>query len=107
MLPTIKDAVTAANDARHATAQMLDQTGAGSAETLRAAAASIDGFADRTEQRFTAASNIVESYDAGTMVHDLRRIVRRHPGSFLLAAAAIAATVGYVAGSSKGSCTRV
>lgn len=106
MLPTIKEAVTAVNDARNATAHMLDKTGTGSADTLRAAAASIDGFADRTERRFTAASDIVESYDPGTMVHDLRRIVRRHPGSFLLAAAAVAATLGYVAGSSKMSCTR-
>lgn len=61
MLPTIKEAVTAANDARDATAQMLDKTGAGSAHTLRSAAASIEGFADRTEKRFTAASDIVES----------------------------------------------
>lgn len=106
MLPTIKEAVTAANDARHATAQMLDKTGAGSADTLRSAAASIEGFADRTEKRFTAASDIVESYDPGTMLHDIRRMVRRHPGSFLLAAAAIAATLGYAAGSTKMSCTR-
>lgn len=100
MLPTIKEAVTAVNDARTATAQMLDKTGTGSAETLRSAAASIDGFADRTERRFTAASDFVQSCDTGTMMHDIRRIVRRHPGSFLLAAAAVAATLGYAAGSS-------
>lgn len=101
MLPTIKEAVTAVNDARHATAQMLDKTGVESAETLRNAAASLDGFADRTERRFTAASDFVASCDTGTMLHDIRRIVRRHPGSFLLAAAAVAATLGYAAGSSN------
>ena len=101
MLPTIKEAVTAVNDARNATAQLLDKTGAGSAETLRAAATSLDGFADRTERRFIAASDFVGTCETGTMLHDLRRIVHRHPGSLLLAAAAVAATLGYAAGSTK------
>jgi len=90
MTSTIKDA----------TAEMLSQAGSGSASALRSAATSMDDLAGRTERGFTAASDMIDSCDTGTILHDLRRVVRRHPGTTLLVAAALAATLGYAAASS-------
>lgn len=100
MLPTIKEAVTAVNDARNATAEMLSHAGSGSASAFRSAATSMDDLAGVTERGFTAASDLIDSCDPGTILHDIRRIVRRHPGTILLVASALAATLGYAAASS-------
>ena len=95
---TVQAAAAAAAGVRNSTARILGQAGTESSEALRAAAVAVDGLADRTEERFASASRYVRACDTTSMVQDARRLVRRHPGSFLLAATAVAALLGYAAG---------
>ena len=73
------------------------------ASAVRAAgnegAEAIEGVAEGAGQRLASASHYLDSHDAGGMLHDLRRVVRRHPGSFLLLTATVACTVGYMTAS--------
>lgn len=95
---TVQAAKAVADDVRKSTARILGQAGSESSEALRAAAVAVDGLADRTEERFASASRYVRACDTTSMLQDARRLVRRHPGSFLLAASALAAVLGYAAG---------
>jgi hypothetical protein len=82
------------NDARHATAQAISQAG----ETSEAA---IHSAAGQVGDCFASASSTIENLDGATIAYDLRRMVRRHPGAFLMIATALAAAVGYAAGSKR------
>jgi hypothetical protein len=90
--------ITNLNDARHATAQALSQAGETSETALRSAAGQVGDC-------FASASSTIENLDGATIAYDLRRMVRRHPGAFLMIASALAAAVGYAAGS-RETCRR-
>jgi hypothetical protein len=111
---TVLAAKGAVQDIRRSATNMMDQARTDTAETLHSAAstvraagnqgsAAIEDFAEGTGQRLDATSAYIGKNDASDMAHDLRRIVRRHPGAFLLLTASVAACIGYVSGSKFGN----
>ena len=77
-------------DALHSAAQSVRSTGS-------QAAASVDQCAQDTARRLDSTSSYIGKHDATDMIHDLRTIVRRHPGTFMVLTASIAACLGYMA----------
>ena len=110
---TVHAAKGAVQDLRRSASTMMDQARKDTAEALHSAAstvrsagsqsaAAVEGCAEGTGQRLDSTSSYIRKHDAADMAHDLRTIARRHPGSFLLLTASIAAVVGYMAGSWNG-----
>ena len=77
-------------DALHSAASAVRSTGS-------QAAASVDRCAEDTRQVLDATSSYIGKNDTTDMIHDLRTMVRRHPGSALLLTASVAACIGYFA----------
>lgn len=100
-----KDAVL---DARRSASNLMDQARTDTAGALHSAAAAVRAAGshsaaaveDATEsagQKLDSTSSYIRKNDAGDMLHDLRRVVRKHPGAFLILTAAVAALAGYLA----------
>ena len=113
---TVLAAKEAAQDIRRSASNMVDQARVGTTEALHSTASAvrsagnqgadmIDSVAQNTDARLAATSNYIGTRDANGVLHDLRTIVRRHPGTFLFIAASVAATVGYLT-ASKQNCDR-
>ncbi len=104
---TVQAAKGAVEDMRRSASNMLDQARVDTSTSLHSAASAvraagsqgaglIEGVAEGAGQRLASASHYLDSHDAGGMLQDLRRVVRRNPGSFLLLTATLACTVGYM-----------
>ena len=111
---TVLAAKGAAQDMRKSASTILDHARTGASSSLQSAASSIraagnqgadaiEDIAERTGQRFESASSYIDSCDAGGVMRDLRKLVRRHPGSFLLLTAAVACSVGYLSAARNGN----
>lgn len=112
---TVGESVLAAKEkvqeVRRSASNLVEQAGTGSEEALHTAASAvrragtqsadvIDGIAQTAGRKFASAASYLDpSAESCSMAEDLRRMVLRHPGSFLLAAAAFAGAVGFMAGS--------
>lgn len=113
---TVLAAKGAVQGMRRSASNMLDQARVDTSASLHSAASAvrsagnqgaevIEGVAEGTGQRLASASSYLDSHDAEGMLQDLRRIVRRHPGSFLLLTATVACTIGYMT-ANKTKCSR-
>lgn len=113
---TVLAAKGAVQDIRRSASDMLDQARVDSSASLHSAASAvrsagnkgaevIEGAAEGTGQRLASASSYLDSHDAEGMLQDLRSIIRRHPGSFLLLTATLACTVGYMT-ANRTKCSR-
>jgi hypothetical protein len=113
----IKEAASTAKEkvqeVRRTASNLVGQAGTGSEEALHTAASAIrnagaqsadviDGIAETAGRKFASAASFLEpSGESCSMAEDLRKMVLRHPGAFLILAAAFAGTVGFMAGSSR------
>ena len=113
---TVLAAKDAAEDIRRSASNMVNQARVGTTDALHSTASAvrsagnqgadaIDNVAQAADVRLAATSNYIGTRDASGILHDLRTIVRRHPGTFLFVAASVAATVGYLT-ASKQNCDR-
>ncbi|MFN0102152.1 MAG: hypothetical protein ACKV2U_08690 [Bryobacteraceae bacterium] len=100
----------ATDDMRKSTATMLENAGTSTAGALHSTATAvrnaadkiatpIDEMAEGAGQRLLSAASYIGYNDTSGMLYDFQRIVRRHPGTFVLLATTVAATVGYLFGS--------
>ena len=106
---TVLAAKVAAQDMGRSASNMMDQARTETARNLHSAAsavrsmgnqsaAMIEECAGNTGDRLDSTSSYLRKHYAADMMHDLRKIVCRHPGSFLLLTASVAACIGYVTG---------
>lgn len=113
---TVLAAKGAAQDVRRTASNIVDQARVGTTDALHSTASAvrsagnqganvIDSVAQAADVHLAATSNYIGTRDANGILHDLRTIVRRHPGTFLFVAASVAATVGYLT-ASKQNCDR-
>ncbi len=104
---TVLAAKVAVQDMGRSASDVMDQARTDTAAKLNSAAsavrsagnqsaAMIEECSEGTGQRLDSTSSYLRKHDAADMLDDLRRIVRRHPGSFLLLTASVAAFAGYV-----------
>ncbi len=104
---TVHAAKGAVEDMRRSASSMLDKARVDTSASLHSAASAvrtagnqgaevIEGVAEGAGQRLASASCYLDSHDAGGMLQDLRKVVRRNPGTFLLLTATLACTVGYM-----------
>ena len=84
----IDKANTNSIDALHSAASVIRAAGDESAEA-------IEDFAQGTSERLAATSAYIGHRDAPGVLRDLKVLVRRHPGTFLLLTASFAAVAGY------------
>ncbi len=113
---TVLAAKGAAQDIRRSASNMVDQARVGTTEALHSTASAvrsasnqgadvINSVAQTADAGLAATSHYIGTRDANGILHDLRTMVRRHPGTFLFVAASVAATVGYLT-ASKQNCNR-
>lgn len=106
---TVAAVKSVAEEVSRSASSLLSKAGGDTANALHSAAsvvrnagnqsaAVIDGIAEDAAHGLASASVFVGSYDAGGMLHDIKRIVRRNPGPFVIIAATVAAAAGYLAG---------
>ena len=106
---TVLAAKVAVQDIGRSASNMMDQARSDTARNLHStasavrsagsqSAAMVEECAENTGARLDSTSSYIRKHDGADMMHDLRTIVRRHPGSFLLLAASVAACIGYVTG---------
>ena len=107
---TVLAAKVAVQDIGRSASNMMDQARADTARSLHStasavrsagsqSAAAIEECAEGAADRLDSTSKYIRKHDGADMLHDLRTLVRRHPGSFLLVSASVAACVGYFAAS--------
>ena len=107
---TVLASKSAVQEMHRSASNMMDQARADTANNLHSTASAvraagsqgseaIEDFSEGAGQRLDATSSYIRKHDASDMAHDLRRIVRRHPGAFLVFTASVAACLGYVCGS--------
>ena len=87
------------DQARADTARCLHSTASAVRSAGNQSAASVEEFTESAGDRLDATSKYIRKHNGADMLCDLRTIVRRHPGSFLLLTASLAACVGYFAAS--------
>lgn len=111
---SVKDTATAFGESLHAArisaTNKLGEAAVGTEDALHSAAATvrdagaqgaavIDDLATGAGKHLASASAYLGRTDAASVSYDMQRMVRRHPGTFVLVAAVLAAGVGYLAGS--------
>ena len=99
------------HEARRTASQMVGQAGTTSEEALHHAATTVrnagakggdalDSFAETAGRKFAKAASYLEpSAESCSMVEDIRKMFFRHPGACMVAAAAFAGALGFMAGS--------
>jgi hypothetical protein len=98
-----RSATNAIDQARTDAAAKLHTAASAVRSTANKSASMIEDCAEGAGHRLDSTSSYLDKHDAGDMLHDLRRIVRRHPGPVLLLTASVAACVGYWAASNKSN----
>lgn len=107
-------AKVAVQDMGRSASNVMDQARTDTAAKLHTAASAVRSAANQSASmiencgegaghRLDSTSSYLDKHDAGDMMHDLRKIVRRHPGTFLLLTASVAACVGYLTASNKSN----
>jgi len=92
-----RSAGTRLDQARTDTAEALHSAASAVRSTGSQAASSVNQCAEETGQMLDSTSSYIGKHDAADMICDLRTIVRRHPGSFMVLTASVAACLGYFA----------
>lgn len=82
-------------EALHSAAFAIQDAGKRSTET-------IDDVAAGAQKKIRAVTSYVDQVDPAVLAHDAKRVMFRNPGTFALAAMAIGAALGYMAGSQSG-----
>ena len=104
---TVLAAKAAAIDLGRSASNMADQARADTAANLHSAASTVraagarsaefvEEYTSDASRRLDSTSSYIRKHDGADMLHDMRRIVRRHPGAFVLFTAAVALCAGYL-----------
>ncbi len=94
-----RSAGTRMDQARADTAGALHSAATAVRSSGSQAASGIGQCAEDTGQMLDSTSSYIGKHDGADMIHDMRTMVRRHPGSFMVLTASVAACIGYFAAS--------
>jgi hypothetical protein len=83
------------DEARSGTADALESAASSVRTTGRRGAETIDNLSRNAAGKLDSSAAYVRSHDVGSMLGNLRQVIRRHPTGFVL----LAAGIGFLAGS--------